>query len=162
LELIYYTQGKQPLEYRINKLCVLRLMFWCKIFLRLSLPPIPYLYLSLSLLSKSKLVIFHWFQYYIFNYINQWNMHCLSVIILILISETISLLIKIAEKQWIFTNDHSYKYSIANQWIIDSDLESIFPYLYFDFAHYPLYFLHSFNSTFSNFLTISSTSSFCY
>jgi len=44
---------------------------------------------------------------------------------LILISET-SLLIEIAEKQWIFTNDHSYKYNIANQWIwyTDSDLEN--------------------------------------
>jgi len=36
---------------------------------------------------------------------------------LILISETTSLLIEIAEKQWIFTNDHSYKCSTANQWI---------------------------------------------
>jgi len=36
---------------------------------------------------------------------------------LILISENTPLLIKIAEKQWILTNNHSYKYSTANQWI---------------------------------------------
>jgi len=38
--------------------------------------------------------------------------------ILILISESTPLLIKIAEKQWILTNNHSYKYSTANQWTI--------------------------------------------
>jgi len=32
---------------------------------------------------------------------------------LILINESISLLIKIAEKHWILINNHSYKYSIA-------------------------------------------------
>jgi len=37
---------------------------------------------------------------------------------LILISESTPLLIKIAEKQWILTNNHSYKYSTGNQWII--------------------------------------------
>jgi len=37
---------------------------------------------------------------------------------LIWISESTPLLIQIAEKQWIFTNNHSYKYSTANQWII--------------------------------------------
>jgi len=37
---------------------------------------------------------------------------------LILISESTPLLIKIVEKQWILTNNHSYKYSTPNQWII--------------------------------------------
>jgi len=32
-------------------------------------------------LSKSKLVKLHWFQCYTYNYINQWYVHCLSVII---------------------------------------------------------------------------------
>jgi len=38
---------------------------------------------------------------------------------LILISESISLLIKIAERQWILINEYSscYKYCTANQWI---------------------------------------------
>jgi len=36
-----------------------------------------------------------------------------------LISESTPLLIKITEKQWIPTNNHSYKYSTANQWIIN-------------------------------------------
>jgi len=31
------------------------------------------------------------------------------------LSESTPLLIKIAEKQWILTNNHSYKYSTANQ-----------------------------------------------
>jgi len=37
---------------------------------------------------------------------------------LILISESTPPLIKMAEKQWILTNNHNYKYSTANQWII--------------------------------------------
>jgi len=37
---------------------------------------------------------------------------------LIVISESTPLLINIAVKQWILTNNHSYKYSTANQWII--------------------------------------------
>jgi len=36
---------------------------------------------------------------------------------LILISESILLLIKIAEKQWILINHDNYKYSTANHWI---------------------------------------------
>jgi len=67
---------------------------------------------------------------------NQWNFTDFSAILitisiseictsyvfqyntLILINESTPLLIKIAEKQWIFTNNHSHKYSTANQWII--------------------------------------------
>jgi len=40
-----------------------------------------YQILLFILLFKSKSIKFYWFQCYIYNYINQWNMHCLSVII---------------------------------------------------------------------------------
>jgi len=50
------------------------------------------------------------------NYINQWNMHCLSVIIHANFDQwKYPLLIKIAERQWILINNHSY--STVNQWI---------------------------------------------
>jgi len=70
---------------------------------------------SLKLFYKSKSVIFFWFQCYTYNYINQRNILSFNDT-LILISESTPLLIKIAER--ILINDHSYKYSTANQWII--------------------------------------------
>jgi len=78
--------------------------------------------------------------HYFVNYIsslnrNQWNFTDFSAILisinkictvfhwyntLILINKISSILflIKIAKRQWILINDHSYKYNTANQWII--------------------------------------------
>jgi len=44
--------------------------------------------------------------------------HVIDNTLILISEECIPLLIQNAEEQWILTNNHSYNYSTANQWII--------------------------------------------